>query len=276
MIETYPVVPGVNRWLPTAGMIRPVDKEELIRLGYDTVRTGDLETAGRLLTPRTRWHSAIGGAVLGKPVYVGPDEIIDLVYREIPSVLEGFRPEILEVRDLGGDLALAVVRWCGTIRSSGLDVDQIFGQLCQVRDGKWLEMRSYESVEAAEAAIPEVRARHGYEDWNRGDIDAVVASSHPDVVFEQDPGILGAETIHGHDALRAWLQSFIDAWEDFELEPERVVTRPDGRTIVILNLRATARSSGARAETRIAHVITLRDGLVHTWRSFTDPDEALR
>ena len=256
-------------------MIGRVDKEELIRLGYETARTGDLDTAARLLTPRTQWHSAIGGAVLGKPVYVGPDEIIDLVYREIPSVLDGFRPEILEVRDLGGDLALAVVRWRGTIRSSGLDVDQIFGQLCQVRDGVWLEMRSYESVEAAEAAIPEVRIRHAYDDWNRGDLAAVVAATHPDVILEQDPLMLAAETVRGHAELLDWLERFADFWATFELEPETFVRTGSGVT-VLLRLRAHAGAGSPEIDTRIAHAVSFHEGLVHRLRTYADPDEAPR
>ena len=274
MIGDYPRPSRANRWRETGEKIWRVDKAEVIRRGYEVAGQRDPVAARELLAPDAVWHSAIG-PMLGKTEYAGYDEIADLVWRQIPSVLADFRPEVLEIRDLGGDMVLAVVRWRATMRTSGLEVDQVFGQLCQVRDGRWREMRSYESVEAAEAAIPEVRARHGYEDWNRGDLDAVVAGTHPDVELVQDPRIPGAETIRGRDALREWLQRFADTWESFSLEPERFVTEGD-RTAVVLRLNATARGSGIAAETRIAHVLSFRDGLVHRWRSFTDPDEALQ
>lgn len=254
-------------------MILRVEKEEVIRRGYEAARLRDAATAAQLLAPDAVWHSAIG-PMLGKTAYVGYEEIADLVFREIPSVLEDFRPEVLEIRDLGADMALAVVRWRATMRAGGMEIDQVFGQLCWVRDGRWLELRSYESVEAAEAAVPEVRARHGYEDWNRRRIDALIANTHADVVFEQDPRIVGADTVRGREALRAWLQQFVDMWDSFELDPQEFSTRPDGTIVVVLRLTATARASGVSVETRIAHALGFRDGLVHRWRSYTDPRDA--
>ena len=255
-------------------MIRQVEKEEVIRRGYEAARLRDTAAGAELLAPDAVWHSAIG-PMLGKTVYVGYEEIADLVFREIPSVLEGFRPEVLEIRDLGGDMALAVVRWRATMRASGMEIDQVFGQLCRVRGGKWLELRSYESVEAAEAAIPEVRTRHVYADWNRGDFDGLLTASHPDVILEQDPRMPGAETVRGHDELRGWLERFSDFWDTFEMEPEMFVPTASGLTVV-LRVRANPRVGGPELETRIAHSIEFRHGLIRRLRTFADPQDAPR
>ena len=246
----------------------------MIRRGYEAARLRDRRAGAELLAPDAVWHSAIG-PMLGKTEYVGFEEISDLVFREIPSILEGFRPEVLEIRDLGGDMALAVVRWRATMRAGGMEIDQVFGQLCRVRGDQWLELRSYESVEAAEAAIPEVRLRHAYGDWNRGDLPAVVAATHPDVVLSQDPGTPGAETVRGQDALLDWLERFAAFWETFVLTPARFVPKGSGLTVV-LHLHANPRAGGPDVETRIAHAFAFRDGLVERLQTFTDPDEALR
>jgi uncharacterized protein len=124
---------------------------ELVRRGFRAFETGDRRAFTALLDPEAVWHPALE-LLLEQSSYHGPEAVCRLLFEEIPSVLEGFSSELLGVHDLGGDAVLAVVKFRGRAVSAGITVEQVFGQVFRVRDGKALEMRSYPSkAEALEA-----------------------------------------------------------------------------------------------------------------------------
>ena len=117
-------------------------------------------------------------------------------------------------------------------------------------------------------------ARAAYEAWNRGDIEAALEYAHPDVRFVQDARIPGAVDLQGREAVKSWLKSFYETWEEFQLTLERVESRGD-RVLILARIRAKGRMSEAHVEQRIGHVFTVRDRLTTEWRSYADPEEAL-
>ena len=96
------------------------------------------------------WHSALV-PLLEKATYHGPDEICQLLFEEIPAVLEGFSAEVVEVEDLG-DTTLATIRFEGTATSTGLRVEQTVFQLWRHRNGKGIEMRAFRRREDVTAS----------------------------------------------------------------------------------------------------------------------------
>jgi ketosteroid isomerase-like protein len=129
-----------------------MDNIELVRVGYDAFARGDRAKAHELCAPDVEWHPALG-ALLAQEVYRGPDEVVRVIFEEIPSVLTGFRSELLEIRELDDERVLGVARFGGTAASSGVEVDQVFGQVFTCREGRLVEMRSYPSkAEALDAA----------------------------------------------------------------------------------------------------------------------------
>jgi ketosteroid isomerase-like protein len=81
------------------------------------------------------------------------------------------------------------------------------------------------------------------------------------------------EEISSDDAPRF----FADQAEMFgEVEAELEETREAGdRVLVFLRIRGSGVASGAQFDIRIAHLWTLRDGLLVRGRGFGDRDEAL-
>ncbi len=107
---------------------------------------------------------------------------------------------------------------------------------------------------------PEVRAllEGAYAAFNRRDVDDVLAGMAPDVAW---PNAWEGGTVHGHDEVR-------DYWErqwrelDPEVRPVSMAVDDDGRVRVVVE--QTVRQVGEATGTvgRVAHVYTLRDGLV--------------
>jgi ketosteroid isomerase-like protein len=133
-----------------------MDNVEVVRAGYDAFVARDAAFLHEFASPDIEWHPAMG-ALLKRSVYRGHDEVESLIWDEIPAVLEGFTAEVLDVEALDGERVLAVARFKGTAPSSGVEVEQIFGQVWTLRGGKVVALRSYPSKEQALAAVAETR-----------------------------------------------------------------------------------------------------------------------
>ena len=128
------------------------DNVDLIGRAFCAFEARDRDGVMECLAPDIVWYPALG-PFLDQTVYRGPEEVCRLVFDEIPSVMEGFTSEVREVTDLGGDAVLVIVNFHGRIASADMEIQQVFGQVHRVRDGRAVEMRAYttkrEAVEAA-------------------------------------------------------------------------------------------------------------------------------
>jgi ketosteroid isomerase-like protein len=112
--------------------------------------------------------------------------------------------------------------------------------------------------------------------WKRGDREAWLAMSHPDV--EWSSAIL--RQVEGGDAVRrgrAELGQFWDDWHAlWDLDIEVSELRDLGDTVLVLaQLRTRGKSSGAEVERSIGYTFEFEDGLVRRARAYPSPEEAL-
>ena len=80
----------------------------------------------------------------------------------------------------------------------------------------------------------------------------------------------------GKEAMRAYLQDWLDTFEDFRVESRREVIDGGADTVVaVLKASGRARQSGVETELGYAVVYTIRDGKIARGRAFMERDEAL-
>ena len=104
-----------------------------------------------LLAPDVDWHPAIA-AILGVETLRGREAVRRFLSRDLFEGFDQFRAEPLSFEEFG-DFVLVMVRYTGRGESSGIEMDQKFATLYEVRDGKTLTMRDYATrAEALEAA----------------------------------------------------------------------------------------------------------------------------
>jgi ketosteroid isomerase-like protein len=75
---------------------------------------------------------------------------------------------------------------------------------------------------------------------------------------------------------RPWsvaLERLLEIYPDFALEPEAYDPVGDDRVLVLVRARATG-ASGVTTDQRLAHVWTVRDGLIVRFEWYNDPAEA--
>jgi uncharacterized protein len=114
----------------------------------------------------------------------------------------------------------------------------------------------------------------GYESWNKGEFDMLAELVHPEIEWEPGFGALEAGTHSGADGFRQFLDSWLESFEEFRIEPELLVQCGE-RIIVVARQRGRGRGSGVEIEARVVHVWTLRDGKAVGWWGPRTLDEAL-
>ena len=130
---------------------------------------------------------------------------------------------------------------------------------------------------------PDVRARvlAGYAAHNRwaseptpDNLSAILDGLHPEVVWEEWPQMPDASVYHGRDAVRRYLETMSESFDEVTQTPEEV-SAVGADVLVHVHQRARVRG-GPEVEQRVVHVWTLdEDGLARRLRVFRDRDEAL-
>jgi uncharacterized protein len=117
--------------------------------------------------------------------------------------------------------------------------------------------------------------RSSYEALNRGDIEATMTMLGPDVEWHESSALPDTGTFRGREAVRRFLEDFLEQWQEFHQEVEEVVTEGD-RAALMIHLTARGRGSGAEVDARYAHLWTLREGIGVRVEAYYDRDAALR
>jgi ketosteroid isomerase-like protein len=119
--------------------------------------------------------------------------------------------------------------------------------------------------------------RGAFSALNAGDVEAALGFLAPDVEWVQDPNSkFERGTFRGRERVTRYWRRWLEAFEDFHLEPERLFDVPDGRILVFSTFTATGSESGLSVEFRIAHMFTLRQGGIAHVRAYIERDEAIR
>jgi ketosteroid isomerase-like protein len=116
--------------------------------------------------------------------------------------------------------------------------------------------------------------RDAYQALNHRDIERALAALDEDAEW-CERGLPESGLYRGKEAIRAFLKSFLESWEDFEQETEDVIAG-DGHVLVLLRSRSRGRGSGIRVEAQYAHLWTIRDGHGVRVDAYLDRDEALK
>jgi ketosteroid isomerase-like protein len=100
-----------------------------------------------------------------------------------------------------------------------------------------------------------------FEAANRRDFDALISLYAPQAVWE----VAGlAESLEGWVAIRAFLEEWLAAYEEFDQEPEQVLDLGNG--VVLAVIRQTARLAGSPSHARLreipAFLLVWVDGMV--------------
>ena len=122
------------------------------------------------------------------------------------------------------------------------------------------------------------RARDAVAAFNRGgDLDAWLDEYWADDVdYRAVEGSLDDHgPIHGKDALRAYVQDWLDMFDDFKMEPAELIDVGEDRVIAVTRISGRAKLSGVETDLTFAVLYTIRDGKVARGREYWTKEQAL-
>jgi ketosteroid isomerase-like protein len=109
---------------------------------------------------------------------------------------------------------------------------------------------------------------------NRRALDWIDDLATADYEWHSSPEFPGGGIHRGREAVKAHLREYLDMWETYTLEEERVIDAGD-QVVQLCQLHATGKGSGVTLDTPIAYVHTLRDGKFARTMAFVRHAEAL-
>jgi uncharacterized protein len=117
--------------------------------------------------------------------------------------------------------------------------------------------------------------RSAYEALNHGDTEGALAVLDEDAEWSEHSDLPEAGVYRGRAAIRAFLEQFLESWQDFHQETEELIA---GESCVLIMLRSRVRGkgSGVAVEARYAHLWTMADGRGVRVDAYLDREEALR
>jgi ketosteroid isomerase-like protein len=116
--------------------------------------------------------------------------------------------------------------------------------------------------------------RSGYEAFNRADTASWLDKFEPDVELRDLPTTPGQRFYRGHDGLRQWTETMMEAFADYRFEPEEI-TEAGKFAVVTVRISARGLGSGAPTDMRVFHVVERSaSGKVRSIAGFLNRDEA--
>lgn len=118
-------------------------------------------------------------------------------------------------------------------------------------------------------------ARAGYDAFNRGEVEEVLAIFDPDISWRRRPVHPVQETYRGREEVASNVLGAIkDQFSELTLEPIEFFDHGDD-LVVRVRQRGVGRSSGAIVEGEIVQVLAVRNRLLAGLRTFSTMEEAL-
>jgi ketosteroid isomerase-like protein len=111
-------------------------------------------------------------------------------------------------------------------------------------------------------------------DFNAGDFEGALAALDPDVEMRGPPDVPEPGPFMGREAVRDWLDGFMDAWEHWQAEVLEVKSRED-QVFVEMAQRGRSRGSGIDVTDLDFHVFTVGNDKIIRWSMHNEREEAL-
>jgi ketosteroid isomerase-like protein len=118
----------------------------------------------------------------------------------------------------------------------------------------------------------EEAVRRTVEGFQRRDFDAAVSTWAPDGVW--DASLLGVGVFHGTEAIRAFFEDWLRAYEDYEQVVEAFSDLGNGVTLTVLHQKGRPVGSGGFVQLEYAVVGTWENGMVERATIYTDIEDA--
>jgi ketosteroid isomerase-like protein len=118
-------------------------------------------------------------------------------------------------------------------------------------------------------------AQEGFDAFNRGDVDAVLAMLDPEVEVFASADFPNSGTFHGREGYLRWVGEWLEAWDRFEIEVLEIEPVGDAHVISLVHQRGRGRGSGIEVTQDVAFMWEVQDARAVRLHLYPDRDAAL-
>jgi ketosteroid isomerase-like protein len=111
--------------------------------------------------------------------------------------------------------------------------------------------------------------------WGPGNLDLALGLLDPEILWTAIEDAPDAGTYRGHDAVRAYMQDWLDHFDIHSGDLEEVIDAGEDRLICVQRATATGKASGVRTELRYACLYTFRGERIVEIKEYATREEAL-
>jgi ketosteroid isomerase-like protein len=109
-----------------------------------------------------------------------------------------------------------------------------------------------------------------------GPLEAVAAYCTDDIDYRAAEGAIDDRgPIHGKAAMRAFVQDWLDTFDEVQLEPKELIDAGADQVVAVVRFSGRAKLSGIESELTYAELSTIQDGKIAVGRQYWTRDEAL-
>jgi ketosteroid isomerase-like protein len=109
---------------------------------YAAMGRGDIPSAIGILDPNVIWSEGEGFLYADKSPYIGVDAVLTGLFARLGGEWEGFSAVPSEIVD-GGETVVALGRYGGTYKATGVKVDAQFVHVFRFKNGKVASFQQY-------------------------------------------------------------------------------------------------------------------------------------
>jgi ketosteroid isomerase-like protein len=118
--------------------------------------------------------------------------------------------------------------------------------------------------------------RKSIEVFNRDGLDASLEYSADDIEHRPVEGAIDDRgPMRGKEAVRAYIQDWLDTFDDFKTEAVELIAVGDDQVVAVVRLSGRAKASGIETDLTFAVLYTVRDGKLARGREYETREGAL-
>jgi ketosteroid isomerase-like protein len=257
---------------------------EIVRQVFEAAARGDTAAIFALYNPDIEWDASrtSRGEVTGR-VARGHDAVMKWL-REWYEVWETVDDDLEELIDAGNDTVVSIMVQRGRGRASGIEVESRLATAWTIRDGKIVRVVWFPSAHEAFAAVGlseqgraaetlRDRVKQIYDEWGRGNFKAGTEDYDPNITLVVRPEFADPGVYTGVDAVRTFMRSFLDPWEEIVIRAEDLQQVGDS-VLAEVTQRGTGAASGLEGELSYFQLWTFRGGKLIRLECVFGADEA--
>jgi ketosteroid isomerase-like protein len=117
--------------------------------------------------------------------------------------------------------------------------------------------------------------QRGFDAYNAGDNEGLATLLHPDVELHADAELLNSGDFRGREGFSQWSSEWLEAWEEFRVEPTAVEAFGDHCVLVDSHQLARGAGSGVDVEMDVFWAFEADGGTVRRMHLYTTRGRAI-